>query len=351
MRTRALGRSGLQVSEVSLGSWLTLGTRVDHSETARLVHRAFDLGVNLFDSADVYQKGEAEVALGKAVATLPRQHVVLATKCFFPMSESPNDRGLSRKHVFDSVEGSLRRMKTDYLDLHQCHRADPNVPMEETVRAYQDLIRQGKLLYWGVSHWNVAQIREACRIADADRGYRPISNQPEYSILARSIETELLAASEREGLGQIVFSPLAQGALTGKYSGGKVPEQSRANDPKRNRWMGDRLDPDVLDRIDQLKDLAAGLGLSMAQLALAWCLRQPGVSSVIVGATRLTQLEENVKAVGVTLPVEILRTIDALFPAPAPVPASASGPSSAAAAAAAAAPARSTAAAAGSSDA
>ena len=162
MRTRALGRSGLKVSEVSLGSWLTLGTRVDYAETARLVHRSFDLGVNFFDSADVYQDGEAERALGKAIADIPRRHVVLASKCFFPMSERPNDRGLSRKHLFESVEGSLERLGTDYLDLHQCHRADPDVPIEETVRAYEDLIRQGKLLYWGVSQWNATQISQAC---------------------------------------------------------------------------------------------------------------------------------------------------------------------------------------------
>jgi voltage-dependent potassium channel beta subunit len=318
MRTRALGRSGLQVSEVSLGSWLTLGTRIDYSQTARLVHRAFDLGLNLFDTADVYQNGEAEVALGEAIATLPRAHVVIATKCFFAMSDRPNDRGLSRKHIFESVEGSLRRLKTDYLDLHQCHRADPDVPLEETVRGYQHLIRQGKLLYWGVSHWSAQQIREACRLAEADRGYRPISSQPEYSILARGIEAELLPASEREGVGQIVFSPLAQGALTGKYSGGKIPEQSRAGDPKRNRWMGDRLDRDVLDRIDRLDEMASDLGLSMAQLALAWCLRQPGVSSVIIGATRIEQLEENAKASGVELPDTVTRAIDEIFPPGAP---------------------------------
>ena len=207
MRTRALGQSGLRVSEVSLGSWLTLGTRVDYTETARLVHRAFDLGVNFFDSADVYQDGEAEQALGKAVAEIPRHHVVLGTKCFFPMSERPNDRGLSRKHLFESVEGSLRRLGTDYLDLHQCHRADPDVPLEETVRAYEDLIRQGKILYWGVSHWSASQISESCALADRFGGYRPISNQPEYSILARDIETNILGTSSREGLSQIVFRP------------------------------------------------------------------------------------------------------------------------------------------------
>jgi voltage-dependent potassium channel beta subunit len=316
MRTRALGRSGLQVSEVSLGSWLTLGSKVDFNETARLVQRAFDLGVNLFDTADVYAQGEAEKALGQSLAELPRHHVVLATKCFFPMSEHPNDRGLSRKHIFESVEGSLRRLRTDYIDLHQCHRADPSVPMEETVRAYEDLIRQGKLLHWGVSMWTSAQLGEACALADMNGGYRPISNQPSYSILQRQIEGDVLATSQREGLGQIVFSPLAQGALTGKYSGGRIPEQSRADDPKSNQWMTRYLDVDMLERIDRLKPIADRLGISMAQLALAWCLRQPGVSSVIIGATRIEQLEENVKAIGIELPKDTLARIDTIFPGP-----------------------------------
>ena len=315
MRTRALGRSGLQVSEVALGSWLTLGTRVDYTETARLVHCAFDLGINLFDSADVYQDGEAEQALGRAIASLPRQSVVLATKCFFPMSERPNDRGLSRKHIVASVEGSLRRLGTDFLDLHQCHRFDPTTPLEETVRAYEDLIRQGKVLHWGVSHWTGEQISDACAVADRIGAYRPVSNQPEYSMLAREIEDDLLAKSERQGLSQIVFSPLGQGALTGKYSGGRVPERSRANDPKRNRWMGDTLDAERLARIDQLQPFADELGISRAQLALAWCLRKPAIASVIVGATRLEQLEENVKSVGVIVPPEIERGIDKIFPA------------------------------------
>ena len=316
MRTRALGRSGLQVSEVSLGSWLTLGSRVDYAETARLVHRAFELGINLFDTADVYQDGEAEQALGKAIAELPRQHLVLATKCFFALSERPNDRGLSRKHIVESVEGSLRRLSTDYLDLHQCHRADPDVPMEETVRAYEDLIRQGKILYWGVSQWTSAELSECGAISDRVGGYRPISNQPEYSILARGIEADVLSTSQREGIGQIVFSPLGQGALTGKYSGGQIPNQSRGNDPKRNRWMQESLSEAALGRIDSLKPLADGLGISMAQLALAWCLRQPTVASVIVGATRDQQLEENVKAVGIELPQDVVHRIDQIFPGP-----------------------------------
>jgi voltage-dependent potassium channel beta subunit len=316
MRTRALGRSGLQVSEVSLGSWLTLGSGVDFSETARLVHRAFDLGINLFDTADVYAAGEAEKALGESLRELPRHHIVLASKAFFPMSERPNDRGLSRKHIVESVEASLRRLQTDYLDLHQCHRADPDVPMEETVRAYEDLIRQGKVHYWGVSMWSAQEISDACATADQHGGFRPISNQPSYSILRREIESGVLATSEREGLGQIVFSPLGQGALTGKYSGGKIPDQSRANDPERNLWMARYLDADVLGRIDQLRPIANELGISLAQLALAWCLRVPSVSSVIIGATRIEQLEENVKTIGVELTAETVDRIEEIFPGP-----------------------------------
>lgn len=316
MRTRALGRSGLQVSEIALGSWLTLGSRVDFAETARLVHRAFDLGINLFDTADVYAQGQAEEALGQSLLELPRHQVVLASKAFFPMSERPNDRGLSRKHLFESVHASLRRLQTDYLDLHQCHRADPDTPMEETVRAYEDLIRQGKVLYWGVSMWSASQISEACDIADRFGGFRPISNQPSYSILRREIESGVLSTSEDKGLGQLVFSPLAQGVLTGKYSGGKIPDQSRANDPERNLWMARYLDAEVLDRVDQLRPIADSQGISLAQLALAWCLRRPGISSVIIGATRIEQLEENAKSIGVELPAESIDQIEKIFPGP-----------------------------------
>jgi aryl-alcohol dehydrogenase-like predicted oxidoreductase len=318
MQSRTLGRSGLKVSAISLGSWLTLGTRVDEAETTRLVQRAFDLGITTFDTADVYQNGDAERALGQAVADLPRHQLVLATKCFFAMSEGPNDRGLSRKHVTESVEASLRRLGTDYLDLHQCHRNDPETPLEETVRAYEDLIRQGKLLYWGVSQWPADRIEAACEVADAFGAYRPISNQPEYSILARQMESGLLGVCERLGLGQMVFSPLAQGTLTGKYSGGQVPQRSRANDPKRNRWMGHALDADKLERIDGLRPWAEELGLSMAQFALAWCLRRDEIASTIIGATSIEQLEENAAAAGHSLPEAALDAIDQLFPPPGP---------------------------------
>jgi len=316
MRTRALGRSGLRVSELSLGSWLTLGSKVDRGATARLVRHAFELGVNLFDTADVYSEGEAERALGEAIAALPRHQLVVATKCFFAMSDTPNDRGLSRKHVVESVEGSLRRLRTDYVDLHQCHRFDPDTPLDETVRAYEDLIRQGKVLHWGVSHWDADQIAAGCATADRFLAYRPISNQPSYSILDRGIESRILAASEREGVGQIVFSPLAQGALTGKYGAGRRPEASRANDPKRNRWMQDVLKDGVLERIDRLRPIADELDCSLAQLALAWCLREPGIASVLIGATSTAQLDENAARLDVEIPAACLARIDAIFPGP-----------------------------------
>jgi aryl-alcohol dehydrogenase-like predicted oxidoreductase len=241
---------------------------------------------------------------------------VIATKCFFPMSERPNDRGLSRKHIAESVEGSLRRLGTDYVDLLQCHRYDPNTPVEETVRAFDDLVRQGKVLYWGVSEWRAAQILDACRCAEALRAVRPISNQPHYNLVHRGIESEVIPVSRREGLSQIVFSPLAQGALTGKYSGGRRPSGTRAADSARNVFMSHFLDRETLANVDRLAPIASEVGISMAQLALAWCLAEPNVASVITGVTRVAQLEDNVKASGLRLSREMLDRIDALFPGP-----------------------------------
>jgi voltage-dependent potassium channel beta subunit len=316
MEYRHLGRSGLRVSEVSLGSWLTLGSSVDREGTREIVERAYDLGINFFDSADVYANGAGEEALGYALRGFPRRYVVIATKCFFPMSEYPNDRGLSRKHITESVEASLRRLGTDYVDLHQCHRPDPTTPMEETVRAYEDLIRQGKLLYWGVSEWRAAQILDACRSADLRNAYRPISNQPQYNLLRRGIEREVIPVCEREGVSQVVFSPLAQGVLTGKYTGGDVPGDSRGADEFRNQFMHDFLRPENLARVDALEPLARELGISRAQLALAWCLRQRNVASVIVGATRVAQIEDNAKASGMRLPEELLTRIEEILSGP-----------------------------------
>jgi aryl-alcohol dehydrogenase-like predicted oxidoreductase len=314
MQYRQLGASGLSVSEISLGSWLTLGSSVDRAATREIVHAAYDLGINFFDTADAYALGEGEQALGAALKDFPRPYLVIATKCFFPMSERPNDRGLSRKHVFESVEASLRRLGTDYIDLMQCHRPDPSTPIQETVCAFEDLIRQGKLLYWGTSEWRAEQLAEACKVADARCAYRPISNQPQYSIARRGIEKKVIPTSKREGIGQVVWSPLAQGALTGKYAGGSVPSGSRAADAQRNRFMGEFLEPAALERVEALRPLASAQGLSMAQLALAWVLREENVASAIVGATRISQLEENAKAAGVKLPAETLKQIDRLFP-------------------------------------
>ncbi len=315
MNYRRLGSSGLVVSEIALGSWLTLGGSVDAGASERIVRHAFDLGVTLFDSADVYSNGEAERALGRALAGLMRPRLVLATKCFFPMSDDPNDRGLSRKHLFESVHGSLRRLGTDYLDLHQCHRADPETPLEETVRAYEDLIRQGKVLYWGVSEWTEDQTERACRIADATGGYRPISNQPQYSLLSRSIERTLLDANARAGVGQIVWSSLAQGVLTGKYAGGAKPDGSGATVAARARYLVPLLTDQNLARVERMREVARGLGVTPAQLALAWCLRRPEVASVIVGATRPEQLDENVLASGLTLPRATAAKLERIFPA------------------------------------
>ena len=315
MEYRTLGRSGLRVSEISLGSWLTYGATVDVAGAAKVVAAALDLGINLFDTADVYAGGAAEEALREALRGATRHKVVIATKAFFPMSDDPNDRGLSRKHLVESVEQSLRRLGTDYLDLHQCHRFDESVPLDETVRAYEDLIRSGKLLYWGVSEWSDRQIAEAAAIADDAGGYRPISSQPQYSILRRGIERRVLRTCEKLGLGQIVWSPLAQGVLTGKYRPGVRPEGTRAAHPFQSRFMEAFLTDATLGRVEQLRPLAASLDLTMGQLALAWCLRQPNVASAIVGATRPEQIQENAKASGVTLPSEVVAKVDSLFPA------------------------------------
>lgn len=314
MEYRQLGRSGLRVSEVSLGSWLTFGATVDVAATVEVVAAALDAGINFFDTADVYAGGAAEDALREALRGRPRHHLVIATKAFFPMSEDPNDRGLSRKHLFESVHGSLRRLGTDYLDLHQCHRPDPSVPVEETVRAYEDLIRQGKVLYWGTSEWEAPQIEAALAAADRAGAYRPISNQPQYSLLRRGIERAVLPLCRREGIGQVVWSPLAQGVLTGKYRPGFRPEGTRAAHPFQSRFMSAFLTDEVLARVERLRPIAAGLGLDLAQLALAWCLRDDAVSSVIVGATRPAQVLANARAAGLRLPADTLRELDHLLP-------------------------------------
>jgi voltage-dependent potassium channel beta subunit len=310
MRYRPLGSSGCQVSTLALGSWLTLGSSVDQATTSALVRAALDGGINFFDTADIYGRGEAELALGRAIAGLRRPDLVLATKLFWPMSENVNDKGLSRKHIMESCHASLRRLGTDYVDLYQCHRPDPATPVEETVRAMEDLIRAGKVLYWGVSVWSAPQIEAACAAADRTGGYRPITNQPEYSFVQRSIEADVMPVSARLGLGQIVWSPLAQGLLTGKYSGGRIPPGSRGADEQRNRFLLPLLTPANLARAERLAQVAAELGITPAQLALAWVLRRPEVSAAIVGATRVEQLRENLAAAEVDLPADALARLE-----------------------------------------
>jgi voltage-dependent potassium channel beta subunit len=301
-----LGDSGLKVSEVSLGGWLTQGRTLSDDQTTNLVRRAFDKGVICFDTADIYNKGEAELSLGIAIEGMRRQDLVIATKCFWPMTENPNDRGLSRKHVMESVHGSLKRMKIDYIDLYQCHRHDPETPMHELVRTMDDLVRQGKILYWGVSEWPAEEIEKAVAMAKELNCVAPISNQPNYSLLVRRIEDDVLPTSKKLGMGQIVFSPLAQGVLTGKYKPGQQPEQgSRAADPKSNTFMQDKMSDEILARVEKLSAFAAELGVTTGQLALVWCLRDPGIDSVIVGATKESQLDENIAASGLNFSADV----------------------------------------------
>lgn len=306
MRYRRLGRSGVKVSEVALGSWLTIGRSVAETTGRTLVHKAFDLGINFFDTADVYNRGEAEKALGRVIGDFRRDDLFLATKCFFPMSDLPNDQGLSKKHIFESVHNSLARLGTDYIDLFQFHRMDPDTPVDETVRAIDELIKQGKVLYWGVSQWSAEKIREAAQVARDLNANPPSSNQPVYNMLVRGVEEEVLPACEELGLGLVVFSPLAQGVLTGKYAPGSPPPTgSRGADDKSNMFMADTMTDDVLGRVQKLGELAAKHGATSAEFALAWCLRQSAVSSVIIGATKPEQIEENVKASGLDLPDEV----------------------------------------------
>ncbi len=302
MKYRHLGKSGLKVSVIGLGGWLTLGRSLDSEATTLLVRSAFESGINFFDTADVYTKGEAEKALGEAITGLRREDLVIATKCYWPMTEGVNDRGLSRKHIFESVEGSLRRLGVDYVDLFQFHRYDAETPVEESVRAMGDLIHQGKVLYWGVSEWTGEQIRDACHIAGKVNVCRPISNQPQYNMLERYIEKEVLPICLDEGMGQVVWSPLAQGVLTGKYEpGAPLPSGSRATDGKVSGFMANYLEEKILKAVSLLSPIAGEAGCSLAQFALAWCLHRPGISSCIVGATSEKQLAENVAAAEVEI--------------------------------------------------
>ncbi|MHB1295711.1 MAG: aldo/keto reductase family protein [Anaerolineae bacterium] len=312
MRYRHLGNAGMRVSAIALGGWTTFGASIQSHETAeQIITNAYEQGINFFDIADAYAVGQAEREMGAVLKRFPRHTLVISSKLYWPMSEEVNDRGLSRKHIMESIDKSLARIGTDYLDIYFCHRYDPETPLEEVVRAMDDLIHRGKVLYWGTSEWTGAQIAEAVGIARRYNLYPPQVEQPQYSLLARDrVEKEILPVTTKHGIGLTTFSPLAMGMLSGKYDDG-LPDDSRLGREgwARERWYNDA----VRQRVGDLKPLADELGLTRAQLAVAWILRQPGVSSVITGATRPEQVLDNAKAGEVDLSTEVLDKIEALF--------------------------------------
>jgi aryl-alcohol dehydrogenase-like predicted oxidoreductase len=305
MRTRKLGSSGIEISEISLGSWLTYGGGVERAQAEACLRRAMDLGVNFIDTANVYALGAAETFLGEALAGVPRDRYVLATKLFFPMS--PTDSGLSAAQVKKQLDLSLKRLRVDHVDLYQCHRYDPGTPLAETLEALDGAVKAGKTRFIGFSEWKAPQIRAALALPFT----RFVSSQPQYSMIWRDPEAEVFPLCAREGIGQIVWSPLAQGILTGKYAPGKPPPaDSRAASESMGGFIQRKLDEQTLVRVQKLRPIAAELSLTMGQLALAWVLRRPEVSCAIIGATRPEQVEENCKASGVVLPADVLRRIE-----------------------------------------
>lgn len=312
---RYLGNSGLKISEITYGNWLTHGSQVENDVATACVHAALDAGISTFDTADVYANTKAEQVLGDALKGQRRESLEIFTKVYWPTGPGgPNDTGLSRKHVMESINGSLKRLGTDYVDLYQAHRYDTETPLEETMQAFADIVRQGKALYIGVSEWTADQIRAGHALAQ-DLGFQLISSQPQYSMLWRVIEDEVVPTSRELGLSQIVWSPMAQGVLSGKYRPGEpLPAGSRATDDKGGARMIQRfLTDDVLTRVQHLRPVADELGLSMAQLAIAWVLQNDNVAAALVGASRPEQVAENVKASGVTIPAELMTRIDEIL--------------------------------------
>lgn len=305
MQYRRLGDAGMKVSEIGLGGWLTFGNALDVQQARQIMDKAFEVGVNFLDTSDAYARGKCEEVWGDLLKERRRSSYVLATKVFFPMAEGPNDRGLSRKHIFEECHASLRRLRTDYIDLYQCHRFDENTPLEETVRMMDDLIHQGKVLYWGFSEWPADKIRECLEICG--RCYHaPRGSQPQYSLIHRNIEKDVMPLCHRAGIGQVVWSPLGQGVLTGKYKPGQhVPADSRARDERQNQFVLPLVqNQELLAKVQRLVPIAEENRCSIAQLCLAWVLRRPEVSSCIIGATKPRQVEENAEASGVQISSE-----------------------------------------------
>jgi aryl-alcohol dehydrogenase-like predicted oxidoreductase len=310
MEFRHLGRSGLRISEIAYGNWITHGSQVEEEAATACVSAALDLGITTFDTADVYAGTRAESVLGRALQGQRREGLEIFTKVYWPSGAGQNDRGLSRKHILESIDGSLRRLQTDYVDLYQAHRYDVATPLEETMVAFADIVRSGKAHYIGVSEWTADQIRAGAALAKELR-IPFVSNQPQYSMLWRVIEAEVVPASEELGLGQVVFSPIAQGVLTGKYLPGQPPPAgSRATDEGGSKFISRMLSDETLTAVQGLKPLAEQAGLTMAQLAVAWVLQNPNVSAAIVGASRPEQLQDNAKAAGVKLEADLLKAID-----------------------------------------
>ena len=314
MEYRYLGNSGLKVSAISYGNWITHGSQVEEQAAIACVQRALELGITTFDTADVYAGTRAESVLGKALATTRREGIELFTKVYWPTGPGQNDRGLSRKHIMESINGSLKRLGTDYVDLYQAHRFDYETPLEETMLAFADVVRSGKALYIGVSEWTAKQIKHGAKLA-RELNVPFVSNQPQYSMLWRVIEEKVIPESKEQGMSQIVWSPIAQGVLTGKYLPGQpAPEGSRATDELSGknfiaRWMSD----EVLTKVQELRPIAEREGLTMAQLAIAWVLQNDNVASAIIGATRPEQIDENVKAAGVKVSDDSMTAIDAVL--------------------------------------
>jgi voltage-dependent potassium channel beta subunit len=318
MRYRQIGRWGMRVSAVGLGSWLTYGGSVEEDTARACMRRAYELGVTFFDTANVYARGRAEEVVGRTIKDFARDSIVLATKVFFPMGDGPNDQGLSRKHIRMEIDASLRRLDVEYVDLYQCHRYDVHTPLEETCEAMNDLVRSGKVLYWGVSEWNADQIAAACTLARARGWAEPVSNQPQYSAVWRRVEPRVFPVCREYGLGNVVWSPLAQGILSGKYTSVEnAPKGTRAASASAD-MMEDYFTQPVLDAVQRLKPLAAEAHCTLAQLALAWCLREEVVSAVIVGATRPEQVDDNVAAADLDIDPEIFHRMNHILAPAAP---------------------------------
>ena len=312
MEYRRLGISGMYISEIAYGNWITHGSQVESDAAIKCVRTALDVGITTFDTADVYAGTKAESVLGKALKGVRRESYELLTKVYFPTGSGKNDRGLSRKHIMESAHASLKRLNTDHIDLYQAHRFDVETPLEETLRAFDDLIRQGKVSYIGFSEWTASQISDALKIQDA-RGFdRFISSQPQYSALSRAIEEKVIPLSKREGISQIVWSPMAQGVLTGKYLPGKKPPAgSRATDKKSGaNFISTLMKDEVLQAVQNLRPIADAHGLTLSQLAIAWVLQNENVAAAIMGATKPSQVKENVKAAGVKLSSDTMSAID-----------------------------------------